>query len=267
MDAVSKTLPIPARPRCGRCEAGADVVLDPPDARQRSRGADGRASPAGASRGRGSRRRSRRVLTPQGAAGPAPRAHRQPRRRDDRGGHARRRRHARGHVAERAVTLVRDDRAHVPLPTAAHAAACSTCRCSTIRRTGGSPRRAGRCIPELRKRWPSVTAVELSDHSTPEELELVRAMAASSRRGGDRGVRARGVGQRPARSVAGHRRSCCSDLSRGAARRKQPLVAAFFGSPYAAVGGAGAAGDARSPTTSATPRKPPRCGRWPARLR
>ena len=32
-------------------------------------------------------------------------------------------------------------------------------------------------IPELRKRWPNVTSVELSDRTTPSELELVRAMA------------------------------------------------------------------------------------------
>ena len=32
-------------------------------------------------------------------------------------------------------------------------------------------------IPELSQRWPNVTAVELSDRTTPDELELVRAMA------------------------------------------------------------------------------------------
>ena len=32
-------------------------------------------------------------------------------------------------------------------------------------------------IPELRKRWPNVTSIELSDRTTPSELELVRAMA------------------------------------------------------------------------------------------
>ena len=33
-------------------------------------------------------------------------------------------------------------------------------------------------IPELRKRFPNVTAVELSDRTSPAEIELVRAMAA-----------------------------------------------------------------------------------------
>jgi hypothetical protein len=79
-----------------------------------------------------------------------------------------------------------------------------------------------------------VTAVELSDRSTAEELELVRAMAA----GYDAVVAGVFV-----RASSGSGRldlgpgvvRLLQDLSGAAARRNQPMVAAFFGSPYAAV--------------------------------
>ena len=89
-------------------------------------------------------------------------------------------------------------------------------------------------LPELRKRWGSVTAVELSDRSTADELDLVRAMAASY----DAVVAGVFV-----RASSGSGRldlgpgvvRLLQDLAAATARRAQPLVAAFFGSPYAAV--------------------------------
>ena len=80
-------------------------------------------------------------------------------------------------------------------------------------------------------------AVELSDQSTASELALVRTLAAShdavivgafvrAASGSDRLDLAPGVVD------------LLNDLSRDTARRNQPLVAAFFGSPYAAVAAA-----------------------------
>jgi beta-N-acetylhexosaminidase len=136
-------------------------------------------------------------------------------------------------TAERAVTLLRDARTQVPLATPRTGKVLylsvldypANWRISAPSRT---------VIPELRKRWGTVTAVELSDRSTAEELELVRAMAA----GYDAVVAGVFV-----RASSGSGRldlgpgvvRLLQDLSGAAARRNQPMVAAFFGSPYAAV--------------------------------
>lgn len=136
-------------------------------------------------------------------------------------------------VAEQSLTLVRDDKASVPLPTP---------------RTGrllylsvldypanwriAAPSRT--LIPELRDRWASVTAVELSDRTSAEELELVRAMAASH----DAvvlGVFVRAASGSGRLELAPGIVRLLNDLSAGAVRRGQPLAAAFFGSPYATV--------------------------------
>jgi hypothetical protein len=42
--------------------------------------------------------------------------------------------------------------------------------------------RLGRAfIPELRKRWPTLTSIELSDRTTPSEIELLRAISGRGR--------------------------------------------------------------------------------------
>ena len=139
-------------------------------------------------------------------------------------------------TAERAITLLRDARASVPLTTSRSGRVLylsvldypSNWRIAAPSRT---------LLPELRKRWSSVTAVELSDRSTVDELELVRAMAA----GHDAVVAGVFV-----RASSGSGRldlgpgivRLLQDLAVASARRKQPLVAAFFGSPYAAVAAA-----------------------------
>jgi beta-N-acetylhexosaminidase len=137
-------------------------------------------------------------------------------------------------VAERAMTLVRDDRSLVPLPTARTGRLLYL---SVLDYPGNwrvaVPSRT--IIPELRERWPSVTAVELSDRTSSEELELVRAMAASH----DAvviGVFVRAASGSGRLDLAPGITRLLGDLSTAAARRNQPVVAAFFGSPYAAVG-------------------------------
>jgi beta-N-acetylhexosaminidase len=76
--------------------------------------------------------------------------------------------------------------------------------------------------------------VELSDRSSAEELELVRAMAA----GHDAvvlGVFVRAASGSGRLDLAPGIVRLLNDLSAAAGRRNQPMVAAFFGSPYAAV--------------------------------
>jgi beta-N-acetylhexosaminidase len=136
-------------------------------------------------------------------------------------------------TAEAAVTLVRDERSLVPLatPRSGRVLYLSVLDYPSNWRIAAPSRTV---IPELRVRWPSVTAVELSDRSSAEELELVRAMAA----GHDAvvlGVFVRAASGSGRLDLAPGIVRLLNDLSAAAARRNQPMVAAFFGSPYAAV--------------------------------
>jgi beta-N-acetylhexosaminidase len=135
-------------------------------------------------------------------------------------------------VAERALTLVRDEQTQVPLTTSRSGRVLylsvldypSNWRIAAPSRT---------LIPELRLRWPSLTAVELSDRTSPEEIELVRNLAV----GHDAvviGVFVRAASASGRLDLAPAVVRLLGDLATGAARRKQPIVAAFFGSPYAA---------------------------------
>jgi beta-N-acetylhexosaminidase len=86
-------------------------------------------------------------------------------------------------------------------------------------------------IPELKQRWAATEAVEVSDRSTPNELDLVRAMAARY----DAVVAGVFV-----RASSGSGRSdlgpplvrLLQDLGRAATRRGRPMAAVFFGNPY-----------------------------------
>ncbi|HXH07216.1 MAG TPA: glycoside hydrolase family 3 N-terminal domain-containing protein [Vicinamibacterales bacterium] len=79
-------------------------------------------------------------------------------------------------LASRAITLVRDDRQLVPLtvPRTARLLYLSVIDYGTGWREGAPSRTF---LPELRRRWPEVTAVEISDRTTAEEFDLVRALA------------------------------------------------------------------------------------------
>jgi beta-glucosidase-like glycosyl hydrolase len=79
-------------------------------------------------------------------------------------------------VSRQSVTLVKDTRQVVPLSSRRDAAVLylSVLDYPTGWR-GGVP--SGTFLRELRARWPQVTAVEVSDQSTPEEIALVQAMA------------------------------------------------------------------------------------------
>lgn len=79
-------------------------------------------------------------------------------------------------VSRRSITLLKDERESVPmrLPREANVLYLSILDTPGGWRIAAPSRTFG---PELRQRWPNVTALELSDRSTREELELVRAMA------------------------------------------------------------------------------------------
>jgi beta-glucosidase-like glycosyl hydrolase len=76
----------------------------------------------------------------------------------------------------RAITLVRDDRRQVPLVVPHDAPILYL---SVLDYPSGwliaAPSRT--FIPELKKRWPQVTAIEVSDRTPPSELDVVRAIA------------------------------------------------------------------------------------------
>jgi beta-N-acetylhexosaminidase len=132
-------------------------------------------------------------------------------------------------VSQRSITLLKDDRGSVPLklPREAQILYLSVLDFPTGWRIG-APSRV--FAPELRRRWPGTTAVELSDRSTPSEIELVRAMA-------DRYdavvasvfVRAGSASGRMDLSPALQR------LLQDLGRRDRPFVSVFFGNPYVAT--------------------------------
>ena len=132
-------------------------------------------------------------------------------------------------VSRRSITLIKDDRSLVPLqapPTA------SVLYLSALDYPANWEIAApGRTfIPELRKRWPNATAIEVSDRTSPSELELVRAMVprfdvviASVF------VRAASASGRMDLAVP------VQQLLQAIARSKKPFITVFFGNPYAAT--------------------------------
>ncbi len=78
-------------------------------------------------------------------------------------------------ISRRAVTLVKDERGEVPLRLPRDASVL--CLSLLDYPSGWGIAAPGRTfVPELRARWPATTAVELSDRSTRNEVDLVRAM-------------------------------------------------------------------------------------------
>jgi beta-N-acetylhexosaminidase len=136
-------------------------------------------------------------------------------------------------VSQRSMTLVRDQRNDVPLklPREAQILYLSILDYPSGWRIAAPSRTF---IPELKKRWPNVTAVELSDRSTANELELVRAMAprydavvAS--------VFVRASSGSGRLDLAPGLQRLLGTLGRQSAGTRHPLVAVLFGNPYTAA--------------------------------
>jgi len=133
-------------------------------------------------------------------------------------------------ICERAVTLIKDDRNHVPIRVDREA---NILYLSVIDYPSGwreaTPSRA--FIPALKRRWPNVTAIEISDKTTPSELDMVKVLA----RRADAVVA--GVFVRIA-SYSGRMDlspQAVSLLESVAADQKRPFVAVIFGNPYTAM--------------------------------
>jgi len=136
-------------------------------------------------------------------------------------------------VSRRGITLVKDDRGQVPLKIARESRVLYL---SVLDYPSGwriaAPSRT--FIPELRKRWPNVTSIELSDRSTPSEIELVRAMAPRY----DAivvSIFVRTASYSGRMDLAAPLTRLLLDLTRTTGTSKQPFVATFFGNPYVAT--------------------------------
>jgi beta-N-acetylhexosaminidase len=136
-------------------------------------------------------------------------------------------------VSQRSITLVRDQRGQVPLKIAKDA---QVLYLSILDSPGGwriaAPSRV--FIPELKQRWRGVTAVELSERSTANEIELVRAMAprydaivAS--------VFVRAASGSGRMDLPSNMQGLLRGLSRQTEQTRKPFVAVLFGNPYTAT--------------------------------
>lgn len=136
-------------------------------------------------------------------------------------------------ISERSITLIKDARNTVPLPTPRTG---SVLYLSVLDYPSGwriaAPSRA--VIPALKERWPNTDAVEISDRSTASELDLVRAMA-DNYDAIVAGVFVRASSGSGRLDLAPQVVRLLQDLSRSSELKKQPFVAAFFGNPYTPV--------------------------------
>lgn len=136
-------------------------------------------------------------------------------------------------ASQRSLTLIKDERHAVPLTVSRDTPVLYL---SVVDYPSGwqiaAPSRTA--IPELRKRWPQVTAIEVSDHTPLSELDLVRAVV--PRYGAV-------VANVFVRATSGSGRLDLSeplirllrDVARETARTNTPFVTTFFGNPYVAA--------------------------------
>ena len=136
-------------------------------------------------------------------------------------------------VSQRSITLVKDDRNQVPLRAPRESAVLYL---SILDYSSGwriaAPSRT--FIPELRRRWPSLTSIELSDRTPTTELDLIRASAprfdaivAS--------VFVRASSGSGRMDLAAPLAKLLSDLARATTGTPKPFVTICFGNPYTAM--------------------------------
>jgi len=137
-------------------------------------------------------------------------------------------------VSDRAITLIKDDRSMVPLPTPRTG---SLLYLSVLDYPSGwriaAPSRT--LIPELRGRWAATESFEISDRTTPSELDMVRTLAAKY----DAvvaGIFVRASSGSGRLDLAPQIEQFLKDIARGSQRRSQPFVSVLFGNPYTAMG-------------------------------
>lgn len=134
-------------------------------------------------------------------------------------------------ISQKSITLLKDDRNQVPLRTPREGALLYL---SLLDYESGwriaAPSRT--FIPELRKRWPNVTAIELADRATASEIDLVRATATRY----DAivvSVFVRTASASGRMDLAPPLVRLLADLAQATANTPKPLITVFFGSPYA----------------------------------
>jgi len=132
-------------------------------------------------------------------------------------------------LSARALTLVKDEGTQVPLavPKTASILYLSVIDYASGWREGAPSRTF---LPELKRRWPNVTAVEVSDRTSTDDLDMIRALARRS----DAIVAS--VFVRIA-SYSGRMDLSTSQVSllEGLAGASKPYVAVVFGNPYTAT--------------------------------
>jgi len=137
-------------------------------------------------------------------------------------------------ISQKSITLLKDDRNQVPLRAPRESAVLYL---SILDYPSGwriaAPSRT--FIPELRARWPNVTAIELSDRSTPAEIDLVRvtstrydAIVVS--------VFVRASSGSGRMDLAPPLVRLLTDLARLTASTPRPFITVFFGNPYVPMG-------------------------------
>jgi beta-N-acetylhexosaminidase len=133
-------------------------------------------------------------------------------------------------VSEKSITLIKDARNSVPLATPRNGRVLYL---SVLDYPSGwriaAPSRT--VIPELKKRWANTEAVEISDRTTPTELELVRTMV-DNYDAVVAGVFVRASSGSGRLDLAPHVIRFLQNLSLATERRNQPFIATFFGNPY-----------------------------------
>ncbi len=137
-------------------------------------------------------------------------------------------------VSDRSITLIKDERVMVPLPTPRTG---SVMYLSVLDYPSGwriaAPSRT--MIPELRARWAATESFEISDRTTPSELDMVRALAAKY----DAvvaGIFVRASSGSGRLDLAPQLEQFLKDIARATERREQPFVSVLFGNPYTAMG-------------------------------
>jgi beta-N-acetylhexosaminidase len=136
-------------------------------------------------------------------------------------------------VSGKSITLIKDERNQVPLKLPADA---QVLYLSILDTPGGwriaAPSRA--FIPELKRRWRGVTSVELSERSTANELELVRAM--SSRYDAViASVFVRASSGSGRMDLPANMQTVLRGIARQTEQSRKPFVTVIFGNPYTAT--------------------------------
>jgi beta-N-acetylhexosaminidase len=132
-------------------------------------------------------------------------------------------------INDRALTLIKDERSQVPIAAGRDA---NVLYLSVLDYASGwreaVPSRT--IIPELKKRWPNLTSIEVTDRTTASEFELIRALT----RRADAVIA--GVFVRIA-SYSGRMDLSAQEIALldSVADQQKPFVTVCFGNPYTAT--------------------------------